>query len=120
MARTNTSTGGASTVWNDVTGASDNLFTNNGYITNSSSLVTLTLPAAATVGDTFYVNGKGTGGWLIAQNAGQSIYFGGISTTAGASGSLASTNKNDCVTIVCVATDTDFVVVSSIGNITIS
>jgi hypothetical protein len=39
---------------------------NIGYIANSGSLLTLTLPSTSTVGDTIRVTGKGSGGWTIA------------------------------------------------------
>lgn len=48
---------------------------NKGYIASSGNLITLTLPLSASlnVGDTVRVNGIGTGGWKIAQNALQYI-----------------------------------------------
>ena len=49
---------------------------NNGYIANNAGLVTLTLPDTAALGDEVLVQGKGAGGWLIAQNASETIYFG--------------------------------------------
>lgn len=52
---------------------------NLGYIANSASLVTLTLPASASLsaGDIIQVTGAGAGGWKISQNAGQSIVTNG-------------------------------------------
>lgn len=44
------------------------------YVANGASLVTVLLPPAPLVGDVVRVSGAGTGGWLVAQNAGQSIY----------------------------------------------
>ena len=105
-------------VWNVET-TSVALVANNGYIANSGSLLTFTLPATATVGNVYRVAGLGTGGWMIAQNASQLIYFGVDTTTTGTGGSLASTNSKDVVEIVCVVTNTSFLVTSSIGNITI-
>lgn len=105
--------------WVDVTGTSDDLEANTGYIANNAALVTLTLPATATVGDTIIVTGLGAGGWTIAQNAGQLIHFGSSDTTTGAGGSLSSTDPSDTLTLVCVVTNTTFNVISSIGNITV-
>jgi Collagen triple helix repeat (20 copies)/Photosynthesis system II assembly factor YCF48 len=47
---------------------------NSGYIASSDSqVVVITLPSSVVAGDTFSVTGAGSGGWSIAQNAGQSI-----------------------------------------------
>lgn len=90
-----------------------------GYVPmNASTRVVLTLPTTIAAGSVFRVSGFGAAGWQIAQNSGQSIYFGNQNTTLGTGGSLASTNAKDCVEIVCVVADTTFLVVSSVGNIT--
>ena len=91
---------------------------NTGYLANSSSLVVLTLPATAALGTQFEVAGIGTGGWEIAQAAGQQINFGDVATTSGTGGSLASTNEWDVVRLVCTTANTQFSVLSSVGNIT--
>lgn len=90
-----------------------------GYITNAAGLVTLTLPGTAAIGDKLHITGKGVGGWLIAQNAGQTIYFGVGSTTTGVGGSVSSTQTRDSIELVCVTANNDFNVLSSIGNITV-
>ena len=41
----------------------------------------MTLPATAAVGSRIRVSGMGAGGWLVAQNAGQSVKFGTATTT---------------------------------------
>lgn len=93
---------------------------NTGYFTsNGASLVTITLPSTAAVGDTIRISGLATGGWLLAQNAGQTVNIGGSSTTTGASGSLASTAQFDSIELVCCVANNTFNVVSSIGNLTI-
>jgi len=112
------STGGGVT-WVNVTGTSDDLEANTGYIANNAGLVTLTLPAACAVGDVIEVAGYGAGGWTVAQNASQTIHFGDTDTTTGAGGSLASTNRYDQISLLCTVTNTDFVIRQSIGNITI-
>lgn len=106
-------------IWSEVTGTTQAMAVNNGYILNNGALVTATLPDTAAVGSVVRVAGKGAGGWKIAQNAGETINFGTTPTTTGAGGSLASTDDNDCVELVCITADTDWVVLSSIGNITI-
>ena len=104
--------------WTTVSGTTQAIAAQNGYIANNAGLVTLTLPATGTVGDTFIVTGLGAGGWLIAQNASQLIHFGNVVTTTGAGGSLASSNQYDTVEIVCIVTNTTWAVLNAVGNIT--
>src|SRR5690606_41586834 len=92
---------------------------NNGYRANNAGLVTLTLPVTAAVGTVIRVAGKGAGGWLIAQNAGQTIHFGVVDTSTGAGGSLASTLQYDSVELLCTVADTEWTVLSVIGNLTV-
>jgi len=106
--------------WSIITGTSATMAIEHGYITNNAGLVTLTLPTTAAVGSSIAVTGKGAGGWKIAQNAGQTIYFGASTTTTGAGGSLASTAVRDTIELVCVTTNNDWNVLSSVGNITIA
>lgn len=91
-----------------------------GYINNSGSLITFTLPTTAIPGDTIRIIGYGAGLWQIDQNAGQSIRFGKFNTTTGTGGNLASTNQGDSIEIVCVVANTLFVVGSAQGNINIT
>jgi len=63
----------ADTRWVDVTSAAVQATANTGYLANSSAPVTVLLPASPAVGDWIKVTGVGTGGWTIAQNAGQRI-----------------------------------------------
>lgn len=93
---------------------------NNGYICDKAGTLLLTLPATAAVGDVIRVTGINFAtGWKIAQNAGQTIHFGVSDTTTGAGGYLQSTAIRDSVELVCVVADTDFNVISSVGNITV-
>ena len=110
---------GGGITWSEVTGTTQAASVNAGYIANNAGLVTITLPTTAAVGDVVRVTGKGAGGWLIAQNASQIIHFLGTDTTTGTGGSLASTGTYDGVEIVCVVANTEWVVISSMGNITI-
>lgn len=105
--------------WTEVTGTSQTAAINNGYITNNAGLVTVTIPTTAPVGSIVRIAGKGAGGWKLAQNASEIIHFDGIDTTTGTGGSLASTVRYDAVEIVCIVADTEWVVISSIGNLTI-
>lgn len=107
-------TGGFLT-WNRVAGPAVPLAVDNGYIPTNAALVTLTLPAISVVGDEIAIIGEGAGGWVIAQNAGQSIQFGNLSTTIGVGGSLASTNRYDTVTLICRVANTTWSVLSNVG-----
>jgi hypothetical protein len=111
-------TGGGLT-WTDVTGTSQAMAVNNGYTANNAALVTLTLPSTAAYGTVMAVVGKGAGLWKIAQNSGQTIHFGIVSTTTGTGGSLASTFQYDVVYLLTTVANTDFTVIQSIGNITV-
>jgi hypothetical protein len=107
----------AGMTWVDQT-SSTTMLPNTYYVANSSSLLSFALPTTANFGDVFHVTGKGSGGWIITQNAGQQINFGDVSTTLGTSGYLENTNPYDSVTLVCVAANTAFVVYNCIGNVT--
>lgn len=106
--------------WVDQTSTSVTMVVDTNYVSDNAALVTLTLPAIAPFGSTFQITGKGVGGWKIAQAAGQTINFGNSPTTIGTSGYLASTNRFDSVTLVCVTANTEFVIYSSIGNIIVN
>lgn len=70
------------------------------------SLVTLTLPAASSVGDRVSVVGQSANGWIIAQAAGQQIQISPSSTTLGVGGSLASTHQYDSINLICIVANT--------------
>lgn len=111
--------GGGGITWNEVTGTSQSASINNGYITNNVGLVTVTLPDTASVGSVLRLTGNGAGGWKLAQNASELIYFGNSTTTTGTGGSLASTQSKDAIELVCVVANTEWSVISSVGNITL-
>ncbi len=106
--------------WNEVTGTTQAADVDNGYIANNAALVTVTLPTTAAVGSVVRIAGKGAGGWKLAQNASENIRFGSTITTTGTGGYLESTDDFDAVEVLCIVADTNWVVVSSIGNITIA
>jgi hypothetical protein len=104
--------------WIDVTGTTQAMAVETGYIADNAGLVTMTLPVTAAQGTLISVAGNGAGGWLIAQNASQNIKFGNQTTTTGVGGSLASTNRYDQIDILCTVANTTWVVRSPVGNIT--
>jgi hypothetical protein len=116
---TATGSGGGIT-WSEVTGTSQAGAVNSGYIANNAALVTVTLPTTAAVGDVVRVAGKGAGLWKVGQNASEMIHFGNLTSTTGTGGSLTATHRRDCVELICVVADTEWVVLSSVGNITVT
>ena len=111
--------GGGGLTWNVEAGTSATMAVDNGYIANNAGLVTFTLPSTAAVGERVRVTGIGAGGWKIAQNAGETIYFSGQATTTGVGGSLASVEDRDAVELLCVVANNDWNCLSAIGNLTI-
>lgn len=107
-------------VWNNVTGTSQAAAVNNGYIANNASLVTVTLPSTASIGNIVKIAGSGAGGWKLAQNSGQLVHFGNQVTTTGTGGSLASVNQYDAVEVICITANTTWAVISSQGNLTVT
>ena len=113
------STGGGMT-WTVVTGASQAMAVNNGYIANRAGTVAFTLPTSSAVGDIVAVTGMNSAtGWSIAYTAGQQIFFGTSSATL-TTGTLASTAIRDTVYLVCIVANLTWNVTGSIGNITIT
>ena len=111
---------GGGVTWNTVTGTSQTAAINNGYFANNSGLVTITLPATSAVGSEIEVVGiNNATGWKIAQNAGNQIFFGNQSTTSGVTGFLSSTATYDTVRLICFTANANWVVVSTMGNITV-
>jgi len=110
--------GSGGVTWNTVVVSTVTMVPVNGYIMNDgATLITATLPAISPVGSVFIVQGKDAGLWTIAQQAGQTIHFGAVSTTTGTGGSISSTDQYDSISLVCITANTDFAAFSSIGNL---
>ena len=107
--------------WSLIT-ASQNLAANNGYFCISpGGALSLALPTSgATVGTAIEVVLDGATSWTITQGVGQQIRFGNQQTTSGAGGSLASNKQGDSVRLICEVLNTRWVVVSSIGLLTVT
>jgi hypothetical protein len=106
-----TGTGLAGFSWNVVSGTSQAMKSNNGYIANNAGLVTLTLPATSAVGDEIDIIGKGSGGWLVQCGVGQTIVLGSSTTSVG--GSVASTNAKDSFYMICTVLNTEWTIASA-------
>jgi len=102
--------------WVEETTTSRSLTVNEGVVANNAALITMTLPATASLGDLFRIAGKGAGLFKIAQNAGQTIHFVDSDTTTGAGGSLTAIEQYCAIEIVCITANTDFAGLSSVGN----
>lgn len=104
----------------NVTTPTQAMAVNTIYVANDPiSLVTFTLPATAAFGTIIQVVGNSSNGWIIAQNAGQSINMGNKTTTVGVGGSTASTNQYDQIMFFCVVANTTWNVTGAVGNLTI-
>jgi hypothetical protein len=113
-------TGGLALGWTDVTGVSQIMSPNSGYVANNAGLVTLTLPTVAAFGSLIWIQGFGGGGWQVAQNVSQQIIIGNTASTLGTGGSIASTNQYDSILLLCANTNTIFTCLGGAqGNITI-
>lgn len=87
--------------WTEVTGTTQAITADSGYIANNAGLVTLTLPVTAALGTAISIIGKGAGGWKIAQNASQIVQVGSQGSTAGVGGSVSSSNRYDSINLIC-------------------
>ena len=106
--------------WTNATTSPITLVNNTNYVVNNgASIVNFTLPLTAAFGTIIQISGMSSGGWALAQNAGQSINFGNLATTTGAGGSLSSSNKNDYIKILCVTANTTWSIIGAVGEITI-
>lgn len=113
------SASGAGLPWNVITGTTQTMVSNNGYIANNAGLVTFTLPATSVVGDIIYLTGIGTSSWRIVYGAGQAVQVGAIGSTV-TTGSVSSTNTFDAINIVCTVANTKWQAFNGVeGNLTI-
>ena len=110
---------GAAFSWNSVAGTTQTAVSNSGYISNNAALTNITLPTTASIGDTIAVAGFGAGGWKLKQRSGQTVHFDSVDTTTGTAGYLQSNVRYDYIELLCVVTNTDFIVRASVGNITV-
>lgn len=105
----------------DQTTGSVTMTSNHLYVTdNGASLVTYTLPTSSAIGDIVEIIGKSSGGWKIAQAAGQQINIGNSASTLGATGFVSSTLASDCIKLVCITANTIWTNASVQGNVTVS
>ncbi len=111
------STGGGLN-WNEITVVGPTpMLVDNGFVTNNASRVQLLLPNTAAFGSIIEIVGKGSGGWQINQNAGETILLVDSTTTVGVTGTVQSSEPGAAVTLVCITADTVWRISSSVGNL---
>lgn len=106
-------------IWNN-TNSTTTIAASNGYKVNSVSLVDLNLPLTMPENSFFRVVNLGSGGFRINQNSGQTIRFGNQTTTTGVGGSCTSIDIGDSIEVLCTIADTEFVILSAVGNINLN
>lgn len=115
------SSSGGGLSWNEITVVGPTqLVVDMGYVTNNVSPVGLLLPLTSTFGSVIEIVGKGIGGFIISQNAGQTIHLVESSTTLGVTGTIASSAPDEfgaTFSMVCIKADTEWRIISSSGNL---
>jgi hypothetical protein len=102
--------------WTTVT-SNTTIVSNTNYISDGGvSQLVLTLPSTASVGDAFRIVYKSGLSFKIAQNSGQVISFLNISSTTGTGGYIETVTAYSAIEIVCVTTNTTWIVISSSGQ----
>ena len=112
---------GAGVSWTDVTGATQAMSVENGYITDRGAGVVYTLPATAALGSEIIVVGK-LGLATITPNILQQILIGSASGTVGVTGTAVSTNVGDCITLIATTSGASTVwrAINFVGNWTLN
>jgi hypothetical protein len=90
-----------------------------GYLCTSGGVLSFLLPEVSIVGDCLALALCGADSWTITQRDGQYILIDDTSTSVGTGGSLGSTTQGNAVSLVCVANNAGWIVVNSMGNITV-
>lgn len=106
------STGGDLT-WTEVN-TNTTMTVSTGYITNSASRLVMTVPALAAQGSVMAIAGNGSGGWTLAPNVGQTLYFNNSAITY--PNVIVSSFPHDTIEIVCITANTEFDVTNAIGT----
>lgn len=110
----------AALTWSDVTGSTQTIVPNSGYVLTTSSLVTFTLPVTSAKYTIISIVDTTGFGWQINQNSGQYIIMGVQQSQVGTGGNIfsADVNANTAITLLCVVADTGWAVFGGpLGNI---
>lgn len=98
----------------------------NAYITNSASLLEMTLPATSSVGDVIRIVGRGTGKFKIVTNASAStqlIHRDALTSNSSSSNAtdvLLATNQYSCVDLECSVANSEWTVINDISTTLVS
>lgn len=107
--------------WNVVTGTTQQIVNENGYVPRNAGLTTFTLPLTANIGEEFQIRGyPSSGGWKIAQNVGQQLYVGMSGSTAGILGYVASNLATNSAVATCIDDSTGIWSILPQGNLTVA
>lgn len=109
--------GGGGLTWHTIS-ANQTLSVNSGYFCTAGATLSLLLPPVSALGDTIEISIEGSTGYTVTQGAGQSIKFGNSITTVGVGGSISSLSQGDSIRMVCKIANLDWVILSSMGNLT--
>lgn len=104
--------------WVDQIATPVTMAVNTSYIADTAGLLTFNVPAVCAQGSVFRVAGNGAGGWLIRFAGGQTGNLNSTPTTV--AGSFASSNRYNCLTMVCTVANTTFTVLDSSGVVTVA
>ena len=107
-----------SLTWTVDTTTPINVNVTEAHIANAGGAITFNLPAAAGVGDGFAFFDLGGNGFIIQNQAGQTIRLGNQVTSSG--GTITSTAIGDVIWMVCAVANTTFLVYSAQGNLTLA
>lgn len=109
--------------WNTVTGTTQALVADNGYINNSGTLCVYSLPVNPSIGDAYTIYNQGGGFSVAIAGGSQTISF-GASNTVALTGSVNSTAIGDVIEMICIDNTTPgselYAILSAIGNITVA
>lgn len=106
-------------VWTTTSTTPVMLVANNGYNPAFVGTTVFVLPGVCAYGQIIEIGGVGLGNWQITQNAGQNILIGLKATTVGGGGSVTSTFQTDCIRLLCIQANMQFLSLSSSGNLTV-
>ena len=103
-------------IWTVDTTTPINVNAGEGHISDAVGVITYNLPALCSLGDRFSFANV-SNGFIVQTQVGQTIIFGDQSTSAG--GSVDTTEAGDTIKIICYNANTGFIILNSIGNLTI-
>lgn len=94
-----------------IIGTSQSAVVNESYVTSSSSLTSVNLPAIALFGSIVAVIGSGSGGYKILPAAGQNIQYNSHNATT----QVQSSNANDVIYLMCTIEDTTWTTIQYVS-----